>query len=78
MQLESFVESHVLVNHLRQLMDTLAQFDATLANGAINSHHLVLLRLINDINLFNFLDFFSEVLIALGSQLCQLSAIWAL
>ncbi len=66
-KLKSVIESDVLVNHLGKLMNALSQFDASVPNCAINSHHFILFRLFDDLDLLHCLDLFSEMLIALSS-----------
>lgn len=77
MQLLSIVKFDVLVMHLRQLVYPLTQFDSTTSDGTVNSHHLVLSCLVDNLDFLYLLNLLALQLVALGTHLCQLGLIGA-
>ena len=67
----------MLIDNLRQLMDSLAKFDSTVADSPVDSHHAVLFLLVDDIYLFDALDFFLQASVALFAEHGELLTTWA-
>ena len=68
----------MLVYNFWQLVNSLPQFDALFTDLPIDSHHTILLCLVDELNLLHSLDLFGEQLITLCPQFDQFSAIGAL
>ena len=77
-KLLSVVESHELIDDFGQLMHFFAEFDAFFSDHAINGHHTILFRFMNDLNFTDSFNFLGKFDVAFSSKFSQLGTVDAL